>query len=478
MRAAKSFPTILVMGLAAVMVFGDFAGARASGDDLTVRGGAIFFNRPEFDSVVLVEFPFTLQRQEFEFFRPDSVGSGYFARIFAQINLYGADGLPVDSANTYFSAVVPNLTSAREKDYSLFNSLVLVIHPGVYSARLTVIDVVSKKEGRFFYDRIIVEPPIREGLALGAKCLAFGISYVGDSPAAAGTGVPKNGYEVLCNPLGIYSEGDTAVFLYAELYNLDYSADHPSNYRLSFAALNDSGQVVYQLGSKVRPKPGRSAVVVESFDILGWPAGTYLLQIKASDSSTNQEITHEIPLWIVAPTASASELAAVIGEDDSDRFDLETQLRLVYYLLIPDEKATLDGLTDKGKLTFLNQYWQEHDSDPATEVIENRVEMYERYLYANNFFSLEENKTDGWFSDRGRVLMVYGLWDDIEDIPHPTNGYPYQVWHYYSYKKGILFVFQDKSGLGDYRLMHSNVDGEIFSKAWDKAIKTGVIPIE
>jgi len=473
----KHLPVVCLSSLvlALALAGGTVATAQSADEALTVRAGTTLFNRPDFDSVALVEFPFILNRSEYDFFQADSASSVWFARIFAQVNLYGNDGLSVDSVSTYFSAAVADSAQAALHDYSLFNSLVLVIKPGVYSARLVVIDAVSKREGEFFYDRLVVEPPVKDRLAMGGKCLAYRISYVGPA-ALPDQGVPKNGYEVKCNPNGLYSIRDTLAWVYAELYNLDYT-DDSSGFRLSLSALDDSGRVFRQLGVKERPKSGSSAVIAESFDIAGWPPGSYVLQISAADLSAGQEVVHDLPFKIVAPLPIASLSPDPDTIDPGQSLDLETQLRLVRYLLTPPERATLSGLSDDGKAAFIERYWRERDSDPSTRRVENRIEMYERYLYANSFFSVSESENDGWYTDRGRILMLHGIWDQRDDESHPTSGHPYQIWWYYSLKGGTVFVFQDEEGLGDYRLVHSNLAGEIFNGEWDNAIKSGMFEI-
>ncbi len=466
--------TILFLLLTVIVAAGSVL-AQTREDSLTVRGGAIFFDRPEFDSVVLVEFPFTLSRNEFEFYRPDTISGTYFARIFAQVTLFGADGQPVDSANTYFSTAVNQLAQALQPDYTLFNSLVLVIPPGDYSVLLTVIDAVSKKEGQFEYKRMIVDPPSKQTLALGGKCLAFDIKYVGDEPAAAGVGVPKNGYEVRVNPLGVFAMTDTVAFFYAELYNLEYQADLPTDYTIRFSALNRSGEVVHSLGSNTRPKPGSSAVVVETIDISGWDPGEYLLQVTASEVGKRHEVSYEIPLRIIPPVATAAEVALSLGHDQGGQADLEIQHRLVHYLLTPEERATLERLSEDGQMRFLDQYWQERDSDISTKIVEDRLQMYERYLYANTMFSIADSLSDGWSTDQGRVIMIYGEPDELEDHQHPVERRPYQVWYYYSISEGVIFVFVDEDGYGQYRLMHSTADGEFFDKDWEEAVKGGYL---
>jgi hypothetical protein len=104
--------------------------------------------------------------------------------------------------------------------------------------------------------------------------------------------------------------------------------------------------------------------------------------------------------------------------------------------------------------------------------------MYERFLYVNQFYSLTEEKTDGWSTDRGRVLMIYGQPEKLEDYSHLASGHPYQVWWYYSLRDGAVFVFQDRRGFGEFKLMHSNYPGEIWRSDWEEALKAGSLPTD
>jgi GWxTD domain-containing protein len=446
---------------------------------LTVRGGVIVFNRPDFDTVSLVEFPFALTRDQFDFFRPDTTAGAFFARIFAQVNLYGVDGLPLDSANTYFSAAVADSLEALRPDYSLFNSLVLVARPGIYSARLNVIDVVSKREGECFYEHLNVDPPVKDRLSMGGKCLAYYIAYVGDAPVRV-TGVPKNGYEVRCNPTNVFSTRDTVAFLYGEIYNLKFGHNSGSEFLVNTVVLDDSGKVFRQIGSRAHQKAGTSAVLAESFSIRDWTPGSYVVQTTVTDHEAGQEISQDFPLVIVAPMSleviPTAEVA--VDNDPCDALDLETQKHLIDYLLTPQERSMMNSLVPEGQMKYIKRYWQERDPDVTTETLENRQTMYERYLYANDFFSLDEGRVDGWSTERGRVLMIYGHPDKLEDYVHPTQDYPCQLWWYYSIKDGAVFVFRDTRGFGDYKLVHSNLPGELFNADWDAALKSGPLRLD
>jgi len=462
---------LLVLAISLVITGG--VSAAGLSHALTVYGGFTVFNRPAFDSVVFVEFPFSLNRHEFEFFHPDSALPYVEARVFAQVTIYGADGLPVDSTSTYFGAKSPSEVDSHQEGLKLLNSLTMALKPGLYSARLTIIDAVSKKEGEAFYDRLVVEPPRSDGPALGGLCLAYDVTYVGDSLRVPANQMPKNGFSVRCNPLGVYSTEDTTMWVYGELYNLAWSPDAPSEYRVAYTATNRAGLIQREFGVQQRAKVGETAVISGQLDITEMPTGYYDLLVVATDLADARVDSQRIAFTIMEPYAdTVPAILAVERFDPYDTLELTDRLNLVHYQLDPVEQKNLKKLDDAGKAAFLERYWQERDSDPTTSEVENRRKLVDRYLYANNNYSSDENKTDGWRTDRGRVLMKYGLCDDMDDIPHPLEGNPYQVWHYYNLEEGGVFVFEDREGYGVYTLVHSNVRGEIYNSAWAARLKT------
>jgi GWxTD domain-containing protein len=388
------------------------------------------------------------------------------------VTIYGADGLPVDSSNTYFSVRVDSATEAVQPGYRVFNRLSVLLSPGIYAAHLTVIDAVSKNEGRFFIDRVIVAPPRRDKIAIGGEGLAYLIKYVGD----AGTEDRNvlNGLYVLPNPIHVFSTADTIVYLYAELYNLDYSEGDTSAYRVDYLVLDYTGSTYRDYGHVIRRKAGPTAVLADDFDVTGWPAGEYRFEIVASDLSTLGADTSVLFMRIVPEYAETFDPVASEVFDPYDTLSLEDRQNMTYWLLEPNQQTTLEHLAPEGKENFLRQYWLEHDSDPTTALIENRLLMIERYEFCNRFFSTNEDKDNGWRSDRGRIYMTYGPWDERDDIQAPLVGSPYVVWFYHQVREGAIFVFEDKRGFHDYQLVHSNMEGERFSKEWEDRLETEI----
>ncbi|MEW5995953.1 MAG: GWxTD domain-containing protein, partial [Candidatus Zixiibacteriota bacterium] len=265
-------------------------------------------------------------------------------------------------------------------------------------------------------------------------------------------------------------EDDSLAYVYCEAYDLAYSETEPSAWEGSLTIFDETGEVFRTVQPQILKKAGSTAVLTKKLPLENWPAGRYRLQVVALDLSTNQADTTSINMLLLPPRDVLQTIFKPQTGDPYDTLSLEVKVHLVKYLLSPDQLVTLERLTDRGKENFLTQYWREHDNDPATPVVENRMELLERYNYSNQYFSTNEERTDGWRTDRGRILMTYGPWEEIDDRQSPIVGNPYQVWYYHSLKEGKFFVFEDWTGNYDYRLVHSNVYGEVYSAEWQERL--------
>ena len=75
---------------------------------------------------------------------------------------------------------------------------------------------------------------------------------------------------------------------------------------------------------------------------------------------------------------------------------------------------------------------------------------------------------EGWETDRGRVLLIYGHPDEIDRNAFGINKRTHEVWHYWDLEDqgAVEFIFVDKRYLGDLQLVHSTARGEIFDADW------------
>ncbi|HOP07019.1 MAG TPA: GWxTD domain-containing protein [candidate division Zixibacteria bacterium] len=444
---------------------------------MTVYAGATAYPNPNLDSVVLVEFPFSIKRHELEFFHTEEDKDQLESRVLALVRIANPMGQAIDSAYTYFSVRVNSTEEAKIEGIRLFNKINMLLPPGTYSARVTVIDAVSRRKGDYLIDYIYVPPP-KTTVTIGGPQWAYSIHYVGDSTSNLNPRLIKNGYEVIPNPKSIYGTDDTTAYVYAEVYGLTVPEADSGRYLLQLTVLDEDREVYRELGGRSGAKPGASLVITEPIDISDWPDALYWLRLSVLDMDNNRADTTVSPFRIVSP----EKLLAAYNEEPSfgayDRLLPEERIRSANYLLTPDQKRTLNNLSWVGKRNFMDQFWTERERGQGPDEMPMREQMAERYLYCNQYFSTNPEMDDGWLSSRGRIYMIYGQYDDLVDVQAPQVADPYQIWYYYDIEQGHYFIFEDPYGDGDYKLVHSNVTTEVHSDEWEQWISEGTIDVQ
>src|SRR5579871_4394839 len=138
----------------------------------------------------------------------------------------------------------------------------------------------------------------------------------------------------------------------------------------------------------------------------------------------------------------------------------------VAYIITNEERTAYKALkTDEERQQFIEQFWLRRDPTPDTEENEFKEEHYRRIAYANERFA---SGIPGWKTDRGRIYIMYGPPDEIED--HSSGGsyqrpieegggetstYPFQQWRY-RYIEGIgtniIIEFVDPTMSGEFHM--------------------------
>src|ERR1700722_10739384 len=133
-------------------------------------------------------------------------------------------------------------------------------------------------------------------------------------------------------------------------------------------------------------------------------------------------------------------------QEEKLRKELETPYRKwlnedVAYIITDEERKAFRRLsTDDERENFIEAFWLRRDPTPDTEENEFKEEHYRRIAYANDHFP---SGIPGWKTDRGRIYIVYGPPDEIDD--HSSGGtydrpieegggetstFPFETWRY------------------------------------------------
>jgi GWxTD domain-containing protein len=138
----------------------------------------------------------------------------------------------------------------------------------------------------------------------------------------------------------------------------------------------------------------------------------------------------------------------------------------VAYIITQEERDAFKRLqTDDEREQFIEQFWLRRDPTPDTVENEFKEEHYRRIAYANEHFA---SGIPGWKTDRGKIYIMYGPPDDIDD--HSSGGtyerpreegggqtstFPFQQWRYRYIEgvgTGVVIEFVDTTMSGEFRM--------------------------
>ena len=144
--------------------------------------------------------------------------------------------------------------------------------------------------------------------------------------------------------------------------------------------------------------------------------------------------------------------------------DIKKYRDQIKYFATHEELDLFDKLDPKGKETFLLNFWRSKDTNPETPENEFMQDCFSRIHYANKHF---KGRDSGLNSDMGRIFVIYGQPDDIENHTMEFGTKPYVIWYYFTSGSGQhSFAFVDRNNEGIYTLVHSTVESEIKNENW------------
>lgn len=415
------------------------------------------------DNQPYVEIYLTFLQDRLEF---KTVEEGLHADF--QVEVVVSDGnTEIDSREQTFVNTVAGEDDIEQGNY-LHSVFPFLLAEGEYDFSVSVSDLNSGVKGNFTIENVQVNA-FDDLLAISEIQLASAISRSEEQGDLV-----KNGLKIVPNPSGVFSILAPMVYYYAEIYQLEYDPQATGNYSVAVKVLGRNGEVVRQLSNYTRAKPGSSAVVVGGQNLVTLPNGAYFLEMTVTDENTGFVAQNRKRFAMFKPQKPDSVdqlkqsdvLASILAQKPEEELDLEFEQ--VIYLATSAEKSIYSELDKEGKARFLYEFWKRRDTTPETPVNEYRNAYFQLLTLVNERFSTQFK--DGWKSDRGRIVLTYGLPTEVERFPSSMGNKPYERWTYNELEGGSVFIFGDLQGFGDYDLLHSTYSRELSQSDWERRI--------
>ncbi len=237
----------------------------------------------------------------------------------------------------------------------------------------------------------------------------------------------------------IYSDDLQEVRVHREVVRVRKSSGPPSvKSLLGFGRSDDieNAEVSYEEIAPRTLKRGRNQFVIE-IPLDDFKVGEYVARVSVANTIGTLLGRAEKPL-VLQWTGLADHVR-----------DLDDAIaQLSYIAKKKDISYIKEGRTEQERLERFREFWKRRDPTPGSDRNERMEEYYYRVSYANRKYG---NFTDGWKTDRGQIMVLFGEPDFVERHPYNFNVKPYEVWFYY--RIGRRFIFIDDNGLGDYELL-------------------------
>lgn len=359
--------------------------------------------------------------------------------------------------------LVPQVSAEAEADTPSVNLVGLSqvqLMKGEYIFRLLGRDRFNSQRADSVALRVPVQPVVAGGPALSDLEIASSIRM---NPPTKGQ-FYKNTLEVVPNVSGIVTE-EQRCFYYAEAYNLVRGAD-TTDYVLRTTVFDAVGREVL---SREKPKrrPGESSVIADQFSVNRLKTGTYALVLALIDTAGKSLATSGKKFYVYNSQlgVDSSMLAAAASLPMNiymamGEAELDQEFRWLRYETTDAERTNFEQLSGAdAKRKFLSDFWR---SRPPGR----RDEYLARVNLTNQ--TMKSGQKEGYRTDRGRVLIVYGNPDDVERHPNEIDSRPYEIWSYNNIQGGVIFVFVQRTAGAEYELVHSTHRNELRNDNWDR----------
>ncbi len=407
------------------------------------------------------EFYYSVYRKGVTYQRSEQ--GDFSSQIIMRLALNRGDSLWAQKAWKFVDTVAD--THQVNMDAVMVDHFYLLVPAGSYSGILTAQDLNNPALiDTALWDEEI-SPYNSNAPALSEIELASTISQAGPEESSP---FVKNKLVVIPNPAQLFDEKADQLFFYVESYNM-YSAFPDPFYRVRYYISDLKGvPVAGSLPVDLKRKAsGDRRIEFGALALAGIQSGSYLLNFDLLDTGRTVLAHRDKQFYLYKPLPTMAAGAAL----DQDQLFLasdfavmdEKQLDQVFeyssYLLLKEQRNAFRELNDlNARRRYLFSLWRERDTSPETPVNEYYLAYMERVRFANKNYS--RPKREGWHTDRGRVLLLFGPPTSVDSYPNELEVKPYEIWNYDDLEGGVIFVFGDLYGLNDFQLLHSTKRGE------------------
>jgi GWxTD domain-containing protein len=320
------------------------------------------------------------------------------------------------------------------------------LKPGDYSVKINIRDITSGKSGEAVFNFTVNEINSAE---LSSSSIEFASRI---EPAGKNDYFTKGSKSVIPNPSRRYGLLNPILYFYYELYNIQVNEE--DSIEISYSVRSKLNTTVKNFPSLKISKRQPSTGITHGLNVGNLQSGIYDLYIDLTDFNTSASLAISRQFEVIQK--DFADRRSVISAEDTEIFE-----NLLSVIGTEAQLRNYRTLSQNAKGSYMVEFWKSKDPTPGSPENEYLQSIQQRYIYANQNFGWGMN--EGWKTDRGRILIKYGMPDEIDSQGSRSDTAPYEVW-VYRQEKRFMFVFGDPQSNGRFILLHSDREGEIYNE--------------
>lgn len=289
----------------------------------------------------------------------------------------------------------------------------------------------------------------------------------------------KNGLVINPNPNQLFGRGLTKLYYYTEAYGVDQALQSDSTYTTyAFVTDGSSSLPVFDLSRRTTRLGRPTDVIVGTFDLADVPSGSYVLNLVLLNADNEAIVEQNQKFFVYNPEVEQVAQAGFVDQEyETSLFagmpedEIEENIDHIKVIATDRERRAIGDLASiDDKRQYLVAFWRKRDTDPTTAGNEGRQDFYSRLQYVKERYSTA--RREGWKTDRGRIVLKYGIPSNIDPKPYDRQLAPHEIWEYNNLpgQGRALFIFADMDGFNVYELLHTTVPGERQDPNWQTTL--------
>ena len=392
----------------------------------------------------------------------------------ADVALEGSPTGPVWSDSISLDFVLSDTSGLQEGQYFV-HQIRSTVPPGEYRIQVDVPANEMESRPQLNLERDLVVPDFAAAGLVGLSDLTLATDIRPSEDRE--NNFYKNGLAIRPNANQLFGNNLKNIFYYAEAYNLPDVIGNEEYTSLVYISEANTAAATAGL-QKRTSRPAQSPdVIVGQFDISTLPSGSYFLKIVLLNSDNEALVERSRKFFVFNPAVKRELPAAAEVTFETSEFasmteeEVKAAFQRIDIVATQQEKRRIRSIDDlDARRRYLLEFWQKRDPNPRTVNNEFREEFYQRVQYANERYTTGFN--EGWKTDRGRTMVRYGIPSDIEPHLYDRDKIPYEIWEFTNIpgEGQAMFVFADRTGFGDFEMIHSTVAGERSLPNWESEL--------